>query len=250
MKKKVLAWALTTMTVLSLLIPGEVWAANKALRLKRTVPAAAEDNFTNRNLVGCVYLKTKGKLTKSMKFSGTVWIPEKALSSAGDSIIIEPFVSFAKKKSDFKNRDNVSGVFCKKTLLLRAGSKKKGKLVRRDPLTGKETAIGKYGTVRKSGSYYVVTIKNLPLADYLVDVTEQGFVKNKFSTKTNYYLTMEINLHSTAKKAWSGYVYMDNLKVKASKTWKTAFEKKDYDRAEGYAWDGTKVACAVKKVNN
>ena len=215
---------------------------NFALQIKRTIPAAKETNFVNRNMAGIAIFKKTSKLTKSMKFSGKVYVPVKALESEGDSVIIEPVLVFA-PTSDHKNV--LGNVMPTKTLMLKMADGKI-QLKQWDPDTGKESYVGNFGTVKKSGSAYVVTFKNIPLAKKYVDVQHEGSSQKSINTSKKYVVGLMLNLHSTAKKKWSAAVYVDDVKLNAGITQNITFDKMDFEDVDSFAWDGTSVAVKVK----
>ncbi len=218
---------------------------NFALQVKRKIPAANEKNFVNRNMAGIAVYKKTSKLTRNMKFSGKVYVPSKALAAAGDSVIIEPVLIF----SQAEDHNHVLGnVMPTKTLILKALEKGKIQLKQRNPDTGKESAVGSLATVKKTGSYYMVTFKNIPLAKKYIDVEAEGEDPKKINTSRKYSVGVMLNLHSTAKKKWSAAVCVDDVKLAAGITQTITFDKMDYKDIGGFAWDGTPVSAEVKPV--
>ena len=215
---------------------------NFALQVKRTIPAAKENNFVNRNMAGTAVYKKISKLTKSMSVSGKVYVPSKALGAEGDCVIIEPVLEFSQASDHHHVLGNVMST---KTLILNAEGGKV-QLKQRNPDTGKESSVGSYGSLKKMGSYYEVTFSNIPLAKKYNDVEVEGEKPKNINTSKKYAVRVTLNLHSTAKKKWSAAVYVDDVKLKAGITQTITFDRMDYTDIGGFAWDGTKVSAAVK----
>lgn len=205
-------------------------ATNKALRTKVAFDGQKESDeaWENNSYTLTAAYKNTTKLKKNMKASETVYVPVAALKKNGDTVHMDTFVAVSNAKSG----EWVGDVRSNYTVMLI----KEGKKVRLglwNIAKSKEEKIGKYATVKKSGKYYVVTIKNLPLMNKMYVAEEQIKAIN---TKTKYDTALSVNVTGTCSKT-SGYVYADDLKLQAAKTQTITFDKKDYKWLAGWHKD-------------
>ncbi len=213
---------------------------NKALKLKNAsfskVTEETQMHFATRGAELCASLPKTDKIKKSgMKVSATVYIPKTALKEAGDEISIDVYLYLQGTKAGKNNLKQNTGpegwnyykgfVETKYDLTLRLNKNKKLVTVKHEwSKNRKESKAGNYISVKSSGSYYVVNLKNVPVTDFY------GLEENsQMDTKTAFILSPSVLFISTTKDDWKGNLYIDNLKLKsASKTQTVKFDTKDY----------------------
>ncbi len=213
---------------------------NKALKLKNaSFSKVTEENqmhYASRGAELCAALPKTDKIKKSgMKVSATVYIPKKALKEAGDEVFIDVYLYLQGTKAGKNNlKQNVGPenwsyykgfVETKYDFTLRLDKNKKLVTVKHQWSNNKkESKAGNYLSVKSSGSYYVVNLKNVPVTDYYGP--EEG---SPMDTKTTFILSPSVLILSNTKGDWKGNLYIDNLKLKsASKTQTVKFDSKDY----------------------
>ena len=215
------------------------FAANKAVRGNlKTIAFDPENDDPNHIFFGATQ-KSKGKATKTMKLSCEVYLPVSALKSDGDHFIIDPMVGLWDDKGYYGT------IYGKYRVCLQLQNKKPVLLKETDKGIGAKLS-SKVATVKKSGKYYVITIKKIPLCNWAFDMTPDK--KIKIVTNKNVYLDTYVRVCLRGKKAWNGYVYVDNLTLYAKKTQKMTFNKKDYKDLIAYAFTKRKVTAKVTKI--
>ena len=193
--------------------------------------------------------KKADKLAKStMKISGKVYIPLTAFTKKNDEIAISPQLNLS--NYPFKEgQDNYAGVVYSKydVILKYTGSeiilyKQTG-----SPSDQKRTSIGSYASVKKSGDYYIVTLKNLPLTGDCFDANDE---MTTIKTNKKFILNSGFTVFSTTSKEWKGTVMVDNIQLKtASMTQKITFDKKDYQGFYVSNWaSGGDTKASVAKI--
>jgi len=223
--------------------PAEVKAAssNKVLKVTNLSFSNKKEASRFRGAeIRATQLKTD-KLTKStMKLSGKVYIPVKAFTKKSDEIMISPELVLTNSKDT-----DVGVIYCKYDVILKyTGSGVELYKQNGNYDNPKRSAIGSCATVKKSGNYYLVTLKNLPLTGDCLDA-EDNLVS--INTKKNYVLNPGFTIFSTTAKAWKGTVMVDDIQLKtASLTQKITFDKADYKGifAKNWAFGDPKASVA------
>ena len=215
-------------------------ATDKALKLKGAsfskVTEETQNHYATRGAELCASLLKTDKIKRSgMKISATVYIPKKALKKAGDQVNVDVYLNLQKTKAGKNNLKQDTGrenwdyyqgfVETKYDFALRLDKNKKLVTVKHQwSRNYQESKPGNYLSVKESGNYYVVKLKNVPVTDYY------GLKENSpMDTKTTFILSPSILVLSNTKGNWKGNLYIDNLKLtSASKTQTVTFNKKDY----------------------
>ncbi|MBR1692043.1 MAG: hypothetical protein IJ711_04635 [Lachnospiraceae bacterium] len=214
-------------------------ASNKALRMKVSFTG---DKYTGDEAHdAAIYPKNgysmgvsfqEAKPTKSMKMSADVYVPVSALKKDGDNVEINMYVNITEGET------YIGDVNSKYNFELR----KEGKKIvvkKYDPAKDKESSAGKLASVKKSGKYYVVKLKNIALNKTATQWNEDGTSTQIKIPTGNCWLNGNVEVIGTCSKS-SGYVYADNLQLKAKKTIKITFDKKDYDKKGIWGWHNDK----------
>lgn len=203
-------------------------ATNKGLRMKVSFNGKREgDAAYDNNCYGFLAQYTKtSKLKKNMTVSGKVYVPVSALKKNGDIIHINVWEDLiTDKKGEY-----IGSIESNYTIMLIKDGKKL-RLAKWNASKEKEEKIGNLATYKKSGDYYVITLKNVPL--------ENKYRNNKgkkvsLNTKTAYKIAQGISVTGTCSKVSNKYVYVDDRSIKAASTLKITFDKKDYKWEEGF----------------
>ena len=241
MKKRLKKWCLLSFCILalSLMSTTPALAANKAVRVKTTFPANEGDNDDSQHVLFGAVQKTKCKATKKMKLSCTVYIPVSAMKDKDDFFSIDPMVGLEIGKKYYGT------IFGKYRVHLQL---KNGK-----PVLYKETDNGlagklsaSRGTVKKKKGFYVITLKKLPLCSWAFSWTPENRIK--INTKKKFNLSTYIRILRHSDRKWTGAVFVDNLKIYASKTLKMTFNKKDYKGVFAYKFVEEEVKATVAVV--
>ena len=213
-------------------------ASNKAVRVKTTFPAIKGDSDDSQHVMFGGVQKTKCKATKSMKLSCTLYIPEAAFGK-------DTFFSFDPMVGLETTKKYYGTIFGKYRVHLQSEN---GKMVFRketdDGLGAKLSA--KTASIKKKNGFYVIALKNLPLCSWAFDWTPDK--KIKINTSKNFKLLTYIRVFRHSGKKWSGAVYADNLTLRAGKTLKMTFDKKDYSSVFAYKFVEEKVTASVAVV--
>ena len=215
-------------------------ATDKALKLKDAafskVTKETQNHFASRGAELCASLPKADKIKPSgMKISATVYIPKKALKKAGDQVNVDVYLCLQETKAGKNNLKPNTGreqwdyfqgfVETKYDFILRLDKNKKLFTAKHQwSKNYEESKAGNYLSVKTTGNYYIVNLKNVPVTDYY------GVTKNTpMDTKTTFILSPSILVLSSTKGDWKGNLYIDNLKLtSASKTQTVTFNKKDY----------------------
>lgn len=222
-------------------------AANKALQIKVSFNGKRDSDkaYDQNNYVVTTGYKGTTKLKSGMTFSAKVYVPVAALKKDGDTVHIDNFINLNKKvKKEYQYVGSVNSNYT--VMLMKAG--KKIKLARWNISKEKEEKIGNYATYEKSGKYYVITLKNVPLKNKYIDVNGKS---KKLDTSSTFMLSQGVSVVGTCSKV-SGYVYLDNLQIKgtAKTISKITFNSKDYEWTNAYRSNaGKEVKVSIKKVS-
>ena len=258
MKNIIKTWRRTAVclavTLLMLLaMVSTVSAADKSLKLRNAHFNKAEgSSYSVRGAELCAGFLKNDKLKKSgMKFSADVYIPVSALKKNGGQITLDGCLYLqktnlgtdAKKDGRIEDWKGLIG-FAETRYNFYISLKKNGKfeLKKHEWDTDKITDAGKYLSVTKKGKYYLIRMINVPFTGkyykYLPKKDDYSYVP--MVTQKTYFLSPSVILTSDAKKAWSGNIYVDNLKVTSgTKTQKITFNKKDYKDLYVSNWQNT-----------
>ena len=258
MKNNIKTWhraavCLTVTLLMSLAMVSTVTAANKSLKLSNAHFNKEEgSSFGVRGAELCAGFLKNDKLKKSgMKFSADVYIPESALKKDGGLITLDGYLYLQKTNlgKDTKidgPREDWEGLigFAETRYGFNISLKKNGKfeLKKYEWDTNKTTDAGKYLSVTKKGNYYLIRMINVPFTGkyfkYLPKKHDYSYVP--MVTQKTYFMSPSVILTSDAKKAWSGNIYVDNLKVTSgTKTQKITFNTKDYKDLYVSNWQNT-----------
>lgn len=216
-------------------------ATNKALR----IPVAYNGDRTSAtaytdNSYGCVSgYKGTSKISKNMKVSGSVYVPVAALKKDGDTVHIDGFVDVCNKKSG----DFIGNIPSSYTIMLRKEGRKIT-LAKWNNSKNKEEKIGNIATYKKSGNYYVVSLKKVPLTNKIQTAGQKTISIN---TKTSYALNQGIVVTGTCSKI-NGYAYVDNLLLSGTSLRKITFNKKDYSFIDGFKPNGISQKVSVTTI--
>lgn len=203
-------------------------ASNKALRAKvsftgdkYTGDEAHDEAIYPKNgyTLSASYLQ-EAKPSKSMKASADVYIPAASLKADGDCISINLFSGINQGET------YIGDVQAKYVInVYKEGSKLV--LKKQDTVKYKESNAGKLASAKKSGKYYVVQLKDIPLKNKATVWNEDGSSKNVKIPAGKCWLSSSVEIIGTCSKS-SGAVYADNLQLSAGKKLSITFDKKDY----------------------
>lgn len=228
--------ALLFWTLLFVLLPSaNVSAAtNKAARLSVTFDGKkekAEGDWDKHVYSIDAWLPKTMKVKSGMTVSYKLYIPVTLLKTEGDSLdICMDLTLLTKKKTGYQGVGSINK--SRWLTLTKQGKKVVGSIY--NETLDKEEKFSKYGTLKKSGKYYIITMKDV-LGKYYYDYATQK--DKKINTKTTYTIIQSLVIHGTGK--FSGYVYLDEYSVKASQTQKITFNStKGYKNLSALYWGG------------
>ena len=159
-----------------------------------------------------VTFKGKVGLNSDMKVSGTVHVPVKLLNKNGSHIDIVPIVACKK----FWVEGRYVAMF----------TNTDGKVnVRMFNKMNKPAKVGKRVKITEDRKYYTFRLNNFPMDK----VTNENVAVP--SGKQNADLVFSV---SGFGKHGCGFIYLDDMKLKAAKTVETDFAKKNYKQAYGF----------------
>lgn len=215
-----------------LLLPGTVFAGNKAARLKVSYfPQTGKEDVVNEEWSKNAYqfevtMKTKTALKKQNYESAKILVPKSMFKKDGDAISFMLNMSACKKK----NKEYPTKFYCQSHLWfeLQVSGKKK-KLSLYDELY-KYKKASKFASVKEKGKYYVLTFKNIPVCRSIYDAETGSSFEKLTPDSTKYYLTPVLFYYCNFKHKGHGYVYLDEVSVKAKKTQTVTFNKVNYPR--------------------
>ncbi len=190
-----------------------------------------------------VLLKKKVTLTKKMKVSATYYIPAKLLKKKGSNVNVFPILAI-----DNGNEQTVQ-VWCKNVVVLSKGKSKVKVNMYNDKY--KKVKVGKMAKLSKKTvkigkqKYYVLKLNKMPLKTTgLVSENGQEYAVAIPTGKRPVQILSSIAAFGSKYK---GALYMDNVTLKAKKTTKVTFDKKDYGKIHGmYTMNGKPIK--VKRV--
>lgn len=245
-RMKTLRTVIFTLLVLIFALSANVYAAsNNVLRVPVSFNAVKE-NPTDAQLAKNRYdifidLENLLKLKKGITISAKIIIPGSIFKSEEDEFKILPGLEVADQKGNYLCGFASKYEFC----LAKEGNAPvlAKQFINRNKFRG----AGIYGSVKKSGSkYYVVELKNLPLLDLSVSDGKTKLSKMIAGGK-KYQLGVSVIIQGAFSKKVSGQsVYVDDVKLTASKTQSVNFSKASAYRAlhasKGSKDIGVKVA--------
>ncbi len=204
----------------------DVWAAsNKGLSMKVTFDGKKNWD-ANTYTMYATYKKTT-KVQSGMKTTQTVYIPTSALKKNDDEVDISTFLAVNDKKGNF-----VGDIWSYYAVILR---KVNGKVecVLWNNAKEKEQSAKNMVTLKKSGKYYVVTIKNMNYQSKMWG--DDGKFQKVATYKKTSYVAHAVYITGLCSKTKNAVVYSDNLSLKnGSSTQKITFDKKDYSTLWGW----------------
>ena len=219
--------------VLSVLfMSGTVFAADKAARLKVSYfrqsgkEEVVDEEWSKNAYQFEVTMKSTSALNKQNYESAKILVPKSMFKKDGDAISFMLNMSEKKKKKG----EYVTRFYCQSCLWF--DLQKEGKQVNLgvyDEL-GKIRKASKYASVKTKGKYYVLTFKNIPVCRQIYDSESKETTSKLKLTSTKYYLTPVLFYYCNFNQKGSGYVYLDEVSVKAKKTRTVTFEKVNYPR--------------------
>ena len=252
-------WIFAAVLFVFLMTLGTVLSVSAADNKSLKVANASFSDKTQRNAfkgaeASATFLKND-KLKKSgMTFSATVYIPVKALKKTGDQVFVDCYLYLQKAKSANANKRTgpseewegyLGFVETKFDIAVQYNGSSLPKLMKRSWATGKFSSAGKYAAIRKSGAYYILTLKNMPFSSNYYDADD---VEKPMVTTKNYMISPSVLIISDTAKAWKGNLYFDNLKVKsATKTQTITFNSKDYRGLYASNWASGTVKASITK---
>lgn len=172
-----------------------------------------------------VILKEKMKLKKTMYMSAKIYVPQSYFKKNLDEIGFH-LDGFAFSR----NGDNPKGeyAFSSKYWIFIRLTNGKVTIRRYNELTDKEEKIGSMGTLKKSGKYYVVTMKNVPYKPTAYSIPKSRD-NVKYNTSKKYYLIPQIMIWNNVARKGTTDIYIDEVFVTGSKKLGTTFDKKNYE---------------------
>lgn len=131
-------------------------------------------------------------------------------------------------------RGDINGQY---TVMLRKNGKKI-ELAKWNETKQKEEKIGKLATYKKSGKYYVVTIKNMTYQSKMWNSKGKQVKVSSLAGKSKYYMAQCVNITGLCAKSKNVNLYVDNLTLNGNTTQKVTFDKKDYRDVLGWYCKG------------
>lgn len=177
-----------------------------------------------------VVSKAKTKFTTKMKVSATLYIPKKVMNKSGCEFDIVPVIAcndFYVQGKYVVILNNRSG---KVNVTMYDGNRK--------PVKAK-----KYTKVKKTKKFYKVKIKNLPM-DSFGRLPGSG-EKTSIPAKTKYKPNFTFSISGFGKNS-CGFMYIDDIQLKATKTIKIDFSKKNYKSPFGFRTTSAKQQVPVE----
>ncbi len=199
-------------------------AANKAARIRVSFNGKKGEKAIEKNMYGVsAGFKKTNTMKKNMKVSSKVYVPKSAIKKNGDQVHLDVALTAVDFKKGGK-KDLLSFTVGKYTVLL---CKERGKVkLKKIAGNGKVTSAGKYASFKKSGKYYVVSLKNIPMNNTM-SAFDEDCSEVAMDTKKAHTLAVDVSVTGLCSKT-KGYVYVDDITVKAKKTQKIKFNTKDY----------------------
>ena len=215
--KRIILFLLATLLLLSVPVSA---ATNKAARIKASFFAIPEtkkevtkEELDKNTFIFETGLKTLTKLTKSSTVSFKMWIPGYLFKKAGDDISISPYLIAVDTKTNkavyWMNSEYNFCIFYNGTnnMILDVW----------DNFTGKKIDAKKYASMKKKGSYYILTIKDLPVVRSVYSVSDKKIIPvSKLDLKNKYKLVSQIQTIFTMEYKGSANIFLDNLTVQTT----------------------------------
>lgn len=220
-------------------------ATNKAARLYVTFDGKEEvkDGDWDKHVYSIgLFLPKTSKVKSGMTVSYKIYIPKSLFKKDGDYVDICMDLTLAGK--DKNGYYGVGSIYKTRWVSIeKRGKKFEGRIC--NDVTGKMEKFSKYASLKSSGNYYVLTMKDVLGKNYYDYKARKN---KKINTKTAYTLIPELVIHGNGK--FSGYIYLDEFTVKAAKTQKVTFSgAKEYTNLGASYWgskDWTKKLKIVK----
>lgn len=209
-------------------------ATNKAARISVAFDGKQEkkDGDWDKHVYSIdAWLPKTMKVKAGMTVTYKLYIPATLLKKAGTSLdICMDLILLSKNK---KGYTGVGSINKSRWLTLENQNGKLTASVYNETLD-KPEKFSKYGTLKKSGKYYIVTMKDV-LGKYYYDYKTQ--TDKKINTKTAYTIIQSLVIHGNGK--FSGTIYLDEYSTKASRTQKITFSStKEYNNLSALYWGG------------
>lgn len=214
--------------------------SNKALSMKVSFngethakgTVSDETWSTNTYMLSAAYKKDV-KVQKGMKSTQTLYLPASLFKKKGDEVCLSLYLDIKTTKGK-----EVGKLWGMESYTVRKGSKNVE--LYKNGTDGKEKKVQ---TVKKSGKYYKVTIKNQSYQSYIWSDAGKGTKVAKYNKKAQvaqgFYIT------GLCTKSKNVTVYADDLSLKSDATYKITFDKKDYRNLWGWYCKGNGKKCKV-----
>lgn len=194
-------------------IPVQAASANKALSVSYSFNGQSyekdgeKSDYNNWHSITIAGNNKKATL-KKVKLCMDAYIPKTALKKNNASVNMNMGLDVLDKKGTYV------GYVSSRIVLTAVKEQGKVKLYAWDNVSEKNVQASKYATCKagtgKYKSFYVIKIKNLPLADQIDLLEGKGTEKVKASTKYAFNVCAGIGGENTKDK---GKFYLDNMKV-------------------------------------
>ena len=228
--KKSVKPILFTLLILLFALSANVYAASNDVLRTPVSFGAVKDNPTEAQLAKNRYdiyvdMEKMTQLKAKMTISAKVIIPGSVFTSEDDEFRILPGLELVDAKGNY-----LCGFESKYDFYL-AKEGSAPVLAKKFTNTNKFRGAGIYGSVKKSGKYYVVELKNLPLLDLSASDGKTKLSKLIAGGK-KYQVSVSIIVQGAFRKKVSGqYVYVDDVKLAAAQTQTVNFSKASAYRA-------------------
>lgn len=171
-----------------------------------------------------------------MKTTQTLYLPVSLFKEKGDEVCLSTYLDIKTTKG--KEIGKLWGV---EAYTVRKGNKNVELF--KNGTDGKEKKIK---TVKKSGSYYKVTINNQSYQDIIWSDAGKGTKVGKYNKNSvvsqGFYMTGLCTKNKNVK------VFVDDLSLKSDATYKITFDKKDYRNIWGWYCKGSGKKCKASVV--
>ncbi len=213
-----------------------------AFKNVRWEPPEIRSEEENQKIVGQnryslnVAHKTRSKLTKNMSISNTVYVPVDALKADDSRFDLD----YGVHVTSFDKKGNpVWGGFIEAKYKIVLENHYGYIVMWKEDASNdyKPSRVGGFATYKKVGKYYAVTIKNIPLKDFINvwDENKKTDVPKAINTKKTCLINTNVSFGSQGQKMSKKPIYLTDLTVNAKKTITTNFTKKDYEGVNGWS---------------
>jgi hypothetical protein len=209
------------------LATGVYAASNDVAQVTTTFKAKPSEKEINRNAYSVfVDLEKPTKLKKNITIDAKIIVPASIFTSEDDELRIIP--GFELATADAK--DYVCG-FVSNYIFYLSKEGKSPILTKQLSNGDKFTAAGTYGSVKKSGNYYVVSLKKVPLYD--ISSSDDSIKLSSLVSKGETYMPgVSVLLRGNFKKKVSKKnIYIDDVKLNAASVQTVNFSNKKAYRA-------------------